>query len=56
MSESLNLPGRTQVTVLKEDSREAIVETFFMRNASYLAMEEDMKESQRLTVVISALQ
>jgi hypothetical protein len=33
-SASLNLPGRNQVIDLRDDSREAIVEMFFMRNAS----------------------
>jgi len=41
-SASLNLPGRNQVMDLREDSRVEIVETLFMRNASYFA--KDMEE------------
>lgn len=41
-SASLNLPGRNQVMDLREDSRVEMVETLFMRNASYFA--KDMEE------------
>lgn len=41
-SASLNLPGRNQVTDLKEDSNVEIVETLLIRKDSYLAREADM--------------
>jgi hypothetical protein len=40
----LNLPGRNHVIDLKEDSKVEIVETLLMRNDSYRANGEDMKD------------